>query len=57
MKVGETVYRGPYEGLGEAWGEFMDWIAANAHSPAEDLYETYLVGPKRKTSRRIGARN
>ncbi len=23
-KVARTIYQGPYEGLGEAWGEFMD---------------------------------
>ena len=25
--VARTVYRGPYEGLGGAWGEFCTWIA------------------------------
>jgi effector-binding domain-containing protein len=46
MRVARTVYQGPYEGLGGAWGEFMDWIAANGHKPAEDLYECYLAGPE-----------
>lgn len=45
-KVARTVYHGPYEGLGAAWGEFMEWIEANGHSPAEDLWECYLAGPE-----------
>ena len=27
-KVVRTVYRGAYEGLGDAWGEFDAWIAS-----------------------------
>ena len=46
MKVARTVYHGPYEGLGDAWGEFLDWITANGHTPAPDLYECYIVGPE-----------
>lgn len=46
MKVARTVYHGPYEGLGDAWGEFLDWIAANGHTPAPDLYECYVTGPE-----------
>lgn len=46
MKVAQTVYHGPYEGLGEAWGEFLDWITANGHSPAQDLYQCYVAGPE-----------
>ena len=45
MKVARTIYHGPYEGLGAAWGEFMDWITANGHTPAPDLYECYLARP------------
>ncbi len=41
-----TVYRGPYEGLGEAWHEFTRWIEANGHATEDDLYECYLVGPE-----------
>jgi effector-binding domain-containing protein len=44
--VARTVYHGPYEGLGDAWGEFLDWITANGHRPAPDLYECYLAGPE-----------
>jgi effector-binding domain-containing protein len=46
MKVARTVYHGPYEGLADAWGEFLDWIAANGHTAAEDLYESYIAGPE-----------
>ena len=46
MKVARTVYHGPYEGLGEAWGEFIEWIEANGHAPAPDLWECYLAGPE-----------
>jgi len=45
-KVARTVYHGPYEGIGDAWGEFGDWIEANGHTPAADLWEIYLVGPE-----------
>jgi effector-binding domain-containing protein len=45
-KVARTVYHGPYEGLGGAWGEFNAWIAANGHDPRPDLYEVYMAGPE-----------
>jgi len=45
-KVARTVYRGPYEGLPGAWGEFEKWIAANEHKTAADLWEVYAVGPE-----------
>ena len=44
--VARTVYRGPYEGLGDAWGEFDSWIAASGHTPGPDLWECYLAGPE-----------
>ncbi|HEY5706565.1 MAG TPA: GyrI-like domain-containing protein [Terrimicrobiaceae bacterium] len=46
MRAARTIYHGTYEGLGNAWREFMDWIALNGHTPAEDLWERYLVGPE-----------
>ena len=45
-KVARTIYRGPYEGLGAAWGEFGAWIKAQGHKPAPDLWECYVVGPE-----------
>jgi effector-binding domain-containing protein len=44
--VARTVYRGGYEGLGAAWGEFISWIAGEGHEPAADLWEVYVAGPE-----------
>ncbi len=44
--VVRTMYHGPYEGLGDAWGEFHAWITANGHTPRPDLWEVYAVGPE-----------
>jgi effector-binding domain-containing protein len=41
-----TVYRGPYEGLTAAWGEFSSWITANGHTKGPDLWECYVKGPE-----------
>jgi effector-binding domain-containing protein len=45
-KVARTVYHGPYDGLPDAWGDFVTWMTANGHEQAEDLWEVYLVGPQ-----------
>jgi effector-binding domain-containing protein len=45
-RVARTNYHGPYEGLGDGWGELMQWIAANGHTPAADLWECYAAGPE-----------
>ena len=45
-RVARTVYHGPYEGLGAAWGEFINWIEAEGLTPAGDLWESYAVGPE-----------
>lgn len=44
--VARTVYRGGYEGLGAAWGEFHAWIAAQGHTRRSDLWEFYVKGPE-----------
>jgi effector-binding domain-containing protein len=44
--VARTAYHGRYEGLGSAWGEFNQWIAAEGHKPASDLWECYVAGPE-----------
>ena len=44
-KVARTVYRGPYDGLPGAWGDFVAWMNTHGHEQAEDLWEVYLVGP------------
>ena len=46
MTVARTVYHGPYDGLADAWGEFLNWLTTNGHPQAEDLWECYLVGPE-----------
>jgi effector-binding domain-containing protein len=45
-KVARTIFRGDYEGLGAAWGEFNAWIAAKGHTPGPDLWECYVAGPE-----------
>lgn len=44
--VARTLYHGGYEGLGNAWGEFIAWINAHGHKPAENLWECYIAGPE-----------
>jgi effector-binding domain-containing protein len=46
-EVALTVYQGPYEGLGNAWGEFERWIAKSGYMPRRDLWEFYVAGPER----------
>jgi effector-binding domain-containing protein len=46
MKVACAVYRGPYEGLAAAWGEFDAWVKASGHKPGADLWEVYVAGPE-----------
>jgi effector-binding domain-containing protein len=48
-RIARTVYRGPYEGLGEAWGRFMKWIDAQGLKPGPTLWESYRVGPESGT--------
>ncbi|HEY8099516.1 MAG TPA: GyrI-like domain-containing protein [Burkholderiaceae bacterium] len=45
-KVARTVYHGPYEGLGDAWGKFMAWIKSSGHTPAGNIWECYVTDPK-----------
>ena len=45
-RVARTVYTGPYEGLGAAWGEFEAWIGEQGHDRRPDLWERYLAGPE-----------
>lgn len=46
MRVLRAVYAGPYEGLGDAWGEFGAWAKAANIATERDLWERYLVGPE-----------
>jgi effector-binding domain-containing protein len=45
MQVARSVYRGPMEGLGSAWGELRNWVEANGHTGKPLMWERYLVGP------------
>lgn len=45
-KVARTTYRGGYDGLGPAWGEFESWLSKNGHAAAPDLWEVYSAGPE-----------
>ena len=45
-RVARTVYHGGFEGLGGAWAELNEWIAANGHTAAPDLWESYVYGPE-----------
>ena len=45
-KVARTVYRGGYEGLPAAWGEFTAWMKAEGVKQGEGLWELYDKGPQ-----------
>ena len=45
-RVARTVYRGGYEGLGAAWGEFESWMKGAGLKPAPELWEIYAAGPE-----------
>lgn len=45
-RVARTVYRGGYEGLGPAWGEFDAWLKKEGHNTVGDLWEVYAAGPE-----------
>lgn len=46
VRAARAVYRGPYEGLGAAWGEFGSWLASEGHTAAADMWECYAAGPE-----------
>jgi effector-binding domain-containing protein len=46
-KVVRTIYRGPYEGLREAWGEFGRWIEKQGYQTGDEFWECYLAGPEK----------
>jgi len=45
-RVARTIYRGQYERLGAAWGDFKAQIAADSLPEAAGLWESYVVGPE-----------
>ncbi len=44
-RTARTTYHGDYGGLGDAWGQFMQWISSQGVTAAPDLWEVYSVGP------------
>lgn len=44
-RVVRTFYRGPYEGLPDAWRAFEAWIKDQGLKPGRSLWESYVVGP------------
>lgn len=44
-KVAATTYVGPYDGLGTAWGTFMEQVAAAGHTAAIPFWEVYVTEP------------
>lgn len=49
MRVARTIYHGPYDGLPDAWGTFMEWVELQGHEPEPDVWECYLSGPESST--------
>lgn len=45
-KVMRTIYRGGYEGLPGAWGEFDAWMKKEGVTQGPDLWELYDKGPQ-----------
>ncbi len=45
-RVARAILCGPYEHLGDGWGELMAWIEAEGHRPRLDLWEVYATGPE-----------
>ena len=43
LRVARTVYAGGYEGLGDAWGNFIEWIEQNKLKVSGELWECYLT--------------
>ena len=46
VRVARTIYRGPYEGIFQAWRDFNTWVDTHRHKGASQLWERYLVGPE-----------
>ena len=44
--VVRAVYRGGYEGLPTAWGEFEEWIRREGLETGQNLWEIYAKGPE-----------
>lgn len=47
-KVARTVYQGPYEGLADAWREFIQWVKKEGLNADTKFYESYLGDPSKQ---------
>lgn len=45
VNVARAVYQGPYEQLGEAWGELQAWVRERKLAESGRFYECYLNNP------------
>ena len=45
-RVVSSLYTGPYEGLGGAWGELERWVRAQGHVETGRFWEAYLSNPE-----------
>ncbi|MBC7684200.1 MAG: GyrI-like domain-containing protein [Bdellovibrionales bacterium] len=45
-KVARVVLQGSYTGLGNGWGELLQWIAGQGHKVHPQLWEVYVKGPE-----------
>lgn len=44
-RIARATYRGDYEGLASAWGEFCAWLESEGLDTQDSLWECYIVGP------------
>ena len=44
-RVVSSLYTGPYEGLGGAWGELERWVRTQGHVESGRFWEAYLNDP------------
>ena len=44
-RIARTVYAGGYDGLGEAWGGLIGWVAEQGLATTGEMWEVYLNEP------------
>ena len=45
VSVVRSVYRGPYDGLAQAWSALQKWVRDNSHGETGRFWESYLNNP------------
>jgi len=43
--MASTVHKGPYDGLGQAYGALVGWVQEHGHRPAGPMRDIYLTDP------------